>query len=67
VGASIPAFSYRAILLLLLKGGLRFDKRPELHGCALRGGRKSMTHRFLGVAKKPYSHSLYLQQRWSHL
>ena len=27
----------------------------------------SLTHLFLGVAKKPYSLSLYLQQQGSHL
>ena len=29
MGASIPAFSCRAILLLLLKGGLRFRQTPR--------------------------------------
>ena len=27
----------------------------------------TLTHRFLGVAKKPYSHCLYLQQQGSNL
>jgi hypothetical protein len=40
VGASIPAFSCRAILLLLLKGGLRFRQTPRAARMCSAGGRE---------------------------
>ena len=38
MGASIPAFSCRAILLLLLKGGLRFRQTPRAARMCSGGG-----------------------------
>ena len=40
MGASIPAFSCRAILLLLLKGGLRFRQTPRAARMCSAGGRE---------------------------